>query len=198
MLPTTETNAPARPASSHTANIVRIWDLFDEWRQLGNKRLANGTELIGAQDEEQTAWLHVLYCGLSSATIDRIAHELGAVLPKDLRAFYRRCNGMHLFGGAFRLFGWRERTVSEGDGALQPDDIVFANHELDALGWKPNGAIAFAQNAWDMSVHLIGMPDDPNGVVRCDRATGTVLERHENLFACIWNRLFRLDQLQLE
>lgn len=192
--------ATTTPKATHsnTANIVRIWVLFDEWRQLGAKRLADGTELIGAQDEERTAWLHVIYRGLPSTAIDRIVSELGCQLPKDLRAFYRRCNGMQLFGGAFRIFGLRERGVFEGDAALQPDDIVFANHELDALGWKPDRAVVFAQNAWDLSVHLVGMPDDPEGVVRCDRATGAVLERHDGLFECIWQRLFRLDQLQLE
>lgn len=181
---------------SAISSVVRIQSLFDEWRQLDSKRLNNGTELIAwMPDEESGTWMHVVFHGLSPEQVTELEEQLGCPLPNDLRALYRWCNGMALFTGAFRIYGRRRPGVREYEDALQPDDMALFNHELDVLGWKPAGAVAFAQNGWDLSVHVCGMGATPREVVRCDRASGRILERHANVFECVAQRITRMDDL---
>lgn len=180
------------------AHIECIQDLLAEWRALGSCRLRNGVELIGRMPvDDEHVWMHVVFPGLPVAGLETLERDLGVSLGRALRAFYRCCGGMNLFNDAFRLFGRRLPGVSAGARGLQPSDIVAFNHEIDALGWKPAGAVAFAQNNWDLTVHVVGMGAQPDEVVRCDRRTGHVLERHADVFACVASRLSKLDQLQL-
>lgn len=179
--------------------IVTIQDLLDKWRALGHEKLANGTELIGLFPDEATpTWTHVVFPGMSPRRIALLETKIGGLLPGRLHAFYRLIGGMTLFVGAFRMAGSRTRGIRCGDDGLCPDDIVELNHELDVLGWKPRGAIAFATNSWDGSVHLAGMGHSPEEIVRCERASGRILECHEDVFACVSARLTRLDQLLLQ
>jgi hypothetical protein len=180
------------------ASMVRIQDLLDLWRGTGSRRLASGAEVIGlAADGDQQVWLHALHAPLPPEDMARLAARLHGPLPADLRALYRVTRGMSLFQGLFRVFGWRTPGIRSGLDILQPDDIVDLNHELDVQGWKPPHAVAFAVNAWDQSVHLFGLTDDPHEVVRCHRVTGSVLEVHESLWDCLAARLSRLDDLFL-
>lgn len=176
--------------------MAKIRDVFGGWRKMGSRRLRSGTELIGRiPDGDGEAWLHVVHRGLSLAQIDRLERRLGQPLPRDLRALYRRTSGMALFHGAFCLFGHREPGVRLIADDLQPDDLLAFNHELDVFGWKPRGALAVAENGWDLSVHVLGMTGDPLLVHRCERTTGRVLETHSNIWVCVAARLYKLDQL---
>lgn len=180
--------------------IAGIQDVFEDWRALGHRKLDTGAELIGrVPDADTFAWLHVLYPPLGSDLLLQLEAELGRALPRDLRALYRVHGGMTLFGGAFDVFCLHSAYVHEGAAALQPKDLVQLNHELDMLGWKPSHALAFAVNAWDMSVHLFGLDrdGDPRTVVRCDRRTGKVIEQHQSLWECLCAKLYRLDALML-
>ena len=179
-------------------HIVRIQDLLEDWRALGSLRLRNGVELIGrVPDEDASVWMHVVFPRLRGELLAHLERQLGTPLPQSLRAFYGCCGGMSLFLGAFTLRGLRRPGFGLGSGALQPEDIVSLNHELDGQGWTPRGAVAFAENALDLSVHLVGMGETPAQVVRCERSTGKVLERHDDVFACVDARLYRLDEMQL-
>ncbi|MBL8724770.1 MAG: SMI1/KNR4 family protein [Planctomycetes bacterium] len=176
--------------------ILRIQDLFDRWRQLGAKKLPSGTELIGAMpDGDGEVWMHAIHPGLTLAEIERLEGKLKARLPRDLRAFYRLSRGMDLFQGAFRVYGAGQASFRANEQSLRVDDLLELNHELDVLGWKPKGAVAFAVNAWDQTVHLFGMTPNVREVARCQRATGEILEVCSTLWECISARLYRLDHL---
>ena len=181
-----------------TQHIVCIQDLLDEWRAMGRQQLRSGAELIAQVPmDDQVAWMHVVFPPLDTAGIERLERDLGTPLPRDLSALLRCCGGMTLFSGAFHLAGRRRPGISTGDGALQPFDLVALNHELDVFGWKPKSAVAFAQNSWDLTVHVAGMGSTATEVVRCERTTGRVIEIHDDVFACVAARLSRLDELQL-
>ena len=181
-----------------TQHIVCIQDLLEQWRALGHQLLRNGTELIGQLPlDDHVAWLHVVFPPLDAGGIEALERDLGTALPPSLRTLLRCCGGMSLFSGAFHLAGRRRSGITTGDGALQPFDLIALNHELDVHGWKPKHAVAFAQNSWDLTVHVIGMAGHPEGVVRCERQSGRVIEQHDDVFACIAARLSRLDELQL-
>lgn len=176
--------------------ITRIEDVFSGWRELGSKRLANGTELIGRQAAaEGDVWMHAVFPRLDTATIGQIEHELGVRLPVDLRTFYRTCGGMILFGGAFRLFGTRPRRGSVNELGPVPDDITSINEDLSLSPWMRPGAIAFASNAWDSSLHVTGMGATATEVLRVHRITGEVLERSENIWSLVASKLYRLDEI---
>jgi hypothetical protein len=181
-----------------TENIVKIQDLFDGWRAAGHQILPNGVELIGLLgDAEAPCWLHAVFPGLSPAELDALERSTDTRFPGHLRAIYRLIGGMTLFNGAFRMFGRRGAGIRTDVDALQAGDLAELNHEIDAIGWKPNHAVAFAVNSWDQSVHLAGMGHQPQEIVRCDRATGRVIECHADVFECLCDRLYRLDQVML-
>jgi hypothetical protein len=176
--------------TSNTEHIVRIHDLFEEWRQLGSLRLPNGVELIGRVPDDGV-WMHAVFPPLDAQAIGALQRDVGVPLAPSLRVFYRCCGGLSLFRGMFELHGrFRGPTQSS-----VPKDVVRLNHLLDVQGWKPPGAVAFAQNCWDMSVHVAGMTANRDEVVRCDWRTGAVIETHANVFACIDDRLHRIDAL---
>ena len=180
-----------------TRHICTIQDLFEEWRALGSRKLRSGVELIGRMPvDDEIAWMHAVFPGCAAAALDEIEAGLGARMPKSLRAFYRCCGGMSLFLGAFHMHGHRSAGVHLGAAALQPEDLLELNHELDVLGWRQPNAVAFAVNSWDMSVHVAGMSPGYS-IVRCERRTGEVIEHHDSVFSCIADRLYRLDQMML-
>ena len=179
-----------------TQSILRIQDVFDRWRLLGTRQLRSGTELIGAiPDSDEEVWMHAIYPSLSVTAIEGLEQQMRARLPRDLRAMYRVTRGMSLFQGAFRVFGHREPGFFSSDQSLQPDDLLELNHELDVLGWKPKGAVAFAVNAWDQTVHLFGMTGQVRQIARCHRGTGEILELHSTLWECLVTKLYKLDEL---
>lgn len=176
-------------------SINRIQQLLEGWRQLGHRTLANGVEFLAQMPGEDGAWMHCIFPRYDQVTIQALGEQLGAPLPPGLRTFYRCCGGMTLFSDLFVLYGARRSGLVYGDSAHQPEDIVALNHGLDVFGWRPPTAVAFARNAWDGSVHLAGMGRQPQEIVRCEAQTGHVIERHEDVFACVAARLYRLDQL---
>ena len=189
-------HGPTVRTTTPFASIARIHSLFDEWRTLGSRRLSCGTELIGPMgDDDAEAWLHILYPGLHVSEVNDLEQRIGHKLPRELRAFYRRTAGMVLWSGAFRVYGFRPPGIETLEDNRFPDDILALNHQLDVLGWKPPGALAFAENGWDMSVHVVGMNDNPSVVCRCDRRTGNVLETHPSVWVCFATRLNKIDGL---
>ncbi len=179
--------------------IARIQDLFETWRAMGHRRLPNGTELICRVPEaegEGNAWMHVLFPRLTGQQIRELEAGIGRPLPKDLRTVYSVLGGMSLFGGMFRLHGVSTPFVKEWEYSLQPGDVLELNHELDHFAWKTDSVVAFAVNAWDLSVHAFSS-SHPAQILRLERGTGEVLERHDNVWDLLDTRLHRLDELML-
>lgn len=179
--------------------IVRIQDVFERWRRMGSRRLTNGIEVItSVPHADGEMWMHTVFPGLRPESLDAMEGDLGMSLPRGLRTFYGRVGGISLFLGAVIIHGRRRPGTCLGEGALQPEDIVALNHELDVFGWLPGGAVAFATNSWDKSVHVAGMSEKPDEVVRCDRMTGVIMERHRDVWTCLAHRLYRIDRLLLD
>lgn len=178
-----------------TTSILTITDLLDTWRTMGSRRLRNGTELIGRVpvDDGET-WLHAVFPAIGETGLASLERQLGRPLPASLRTFYRCVGGLSVFAGLFEVCGLRPTGWTTGDLALQPRCLVALNHELDALQWMPAGAVAFASNQWDLSVHLL-VPAAGDVVARCDRRTGRVIETHANVLEAVAARLLRLDQM---
>lgn len=194
--------APPKPPvpMSLTTQLVRIHDLFDRWRSLGHVELADGTELIGrceGDGDDGDTWMHAVFPGLPQTAVEELEQQLGKRLPVGVRGMFHYVGGLTLFSGAFELHGRRVNAGLHRHEPPHPQDLVALDREIDALGWLPEGAVAFATNAWDLSVHVAGMSASPQEIVRCERATGQVKERHRDVWSCIAHRLYRLDRLAL-
>lgn len=184
---------------STIAQLTRIHNVFERWRKMGSRRLEGGVEVItSVPHEDGEMWMHVLFPGMRQEQLAALEKDLGKTLPRALRAFYGRLGGLSLFLGAVHVHGRRRMGACIGDGALQPEDLIALNHELDVAGWLPQGAVAFATNSWDRSVHVAGMSESPNEIVRCDRMTGQITERHRDVWTWVAHRLYRIDRLLLE
>lgn len=177
-------------------SITRIQDVFESWRELGSKRLRDGTELIGRQTEgDEDCWMHAVFRRLEPWQISQVEALVGRRLPADLRRFYSSCGGMMLFGGLFRMFGLPRRRGLIVEHGVNVDDIVALNHELDHCTWQPEGAVAFATNEWDASVYLAGAGATDEQILRVARATGEERERIDDIWQLVADQLYRLDSM---
>jgi hypothetical protein len=179
---------------SHIANICNIQDLLDRWRSMGSIRLENGVELIAKiPNDESSSWMHAIFPGLSAERLARLRDNLDGKMPASLRSFYRGCGGMSLFGDLFTVYGAPRSHFVLGADAIAAADLTEFNRDIAALPWTRQQMIAFASSAWDGSIYTVGMGKTPDEVVRFDRKTGKVLQRHTNVFTCMEARLFHLD-----
>ena len=175
--------------------IAKIHDVFSTWRELGTKKLSNGTELIGHQCVDgEDLWMHAVFPKLGIEAVATLESELGTGLPVDLRTFYRTCGGMVLFGGVFRVLGAVRRRGAISENGPEVDDIVEFNRGLQGQDWMVPGAVAFAVNLWDSTIYVSGLAKGTE-VVRVDRASGEILERSPDVWSVIADKLYRLDEL---
>jgi len=178
---------------SITESIVGFQDRLDEWRQLGSRHLQSGVELIGGCDEDGDPWLHAVYPALSKVEVGQLEIDLGRRLPATYRSFLLGCGGLSCFAGLFMVHPYRKLEKSLAVGAVT-DSVLRLNQLLSGAEWMTSSAIAFASNALDGSVQVLGMGRTPAEVLRCDVRTGEVVERHEHIFACVDDRLSKCDR----
>jgi hypothetical protein len=179
---------------SNIASICNIQDLLDRWRTLGSLKLRNGVELLAKiPDSESSSWMHAVFPGMSAAVLKKVVTTIEGEMPASLRAFYRGCGGMSLFGDLFTVYGAPRTHFVIGDDAFAAADIIEFNRHTAALPWAVPHMVAFASSAWDGSIYVAGLGATPDEVVRCERKTGQVLQRHTNVFTCIEARLYHLD-----
>jgi hypothetical protein len=147
-------------------------DYFDEVMEvvldaerLGSRRLSNGVHLVGhVPHVAPEAYYHVVYPPLADAHIATIEQQIQRRLPSELKDFYKRSNGMHLFAYAMAIDGLRRGNVRTGDGAWQPFGMDVPNvkeRPKDAGG----SFVFFGGYEWDGST--LGMSPDSPVVHRC-------------------------------
>lgn len=176
---------------SKLTSIVSIQDLLIRWRRLGYRRLSTGIELLGSvPGEEQDTRMHAVFPGLTAQEHRAMEDQLRQPIPAGLRAFFRGCGGMSLFGCLFTFYGL-PRIAADSDGVSSVDLISF-HQSMAWSSWAQPGMLAFASSASDQSVFVAGMGDTDDEILRLDRDTGHVPERHEEVFACVETRLYRM------
>lgn len=182
-----------------TQRLTRISDLFDRWRTLGTHKLPNGIELLGRiSPDNDHEWMHVLFPPLHATEVRTIEDCLGAPLPPGLRALYRGMGGLTAFGGLIEVSGYRKQFILNEPNGHEPSDILRLNRIVNAIGWLPEGAIAFATNGADSSVYVTGMPNAGRTVQRCALRDGRKLARHEDIFEFLEQRLYAYQECELQ
>lgn len=109
-------------------NFEQALTIIDKARVLGERRLENGTQLIGhIPHRGPQAYFHTVFPPLSSEGMEKIEQTIGTSLPEQYKEFLTHTNGLHLFGGEFSLDGLRRNYVRIGDEAVQPFDLHLTN-----------------------------------------------------------------------
>jgi hypothetical protein len=108
--------------------IIDILRFLDKYRRLGEKRLGNGTYLIGqAPHIAPNAWLHSIYPGLSLDEIKKLESILNRAIPDVYRSFLEKSNGLKVFNTTFCLDGLRRNYSRNFGDVWQPFDIRTPN-----------------------------------------------------------------------
>ena len=150
--------------------MVSLDDVLNDARIDGEERLPNGVWLIKPAPEiGPKAWMHITYPPLSESELAAIENQLHRRFPLQMQKFFRRFNGLSLFGRQLTIWGKRKDYIRQGPDAWQPFDIV----EHNAPGERPSGS--------PYSVLYFGSSDQgANRLYLDDEAIGrTSSERYE-------------------
>jgi hypothetical protein len=111
-----------------------LYRVVDNARNLGERTLGNGTELVGhVPHVASEAWLHMLFAPIDDQVIEEIERSLELALPSDYACLLRQHNGVRLFSGDIWLGGWRVSFARKGDAIWQPFSVVSANLDNGTL-----------------------------------------------------------------
>ena len=124
--------------------IDRINSILQKSGNAGERRLANGTRLVEpAPDIGQKAWRHLAFASLADEELSKLEHELRQRLPPQLKMFFRKHNGISLFGNEINIWGKRSNFVRSGDDIWQPFDIVRHNNPSERPRSCPYSIVFF-------------------------------------------------------
>jgi hypothetical protein len=90
---------------------------------------------------------HEMTPALPARELEEKIIRAGRQRPDDLHRFYRACNGLRLFGGAYRFRPLEE--VAPGLPVMRHLDHVFPGHDLSALCDFADGSVAVTDFAWE-------------------------------------------------
>ncbi len=109
-------------------NIDNILDHIKGYRNLGERKLENGTLLIGkAPHIAPQAWLHSIYPSLAEEQIKELENRMQVEIPIDYKIFLKMCNGLNVFNTTFNLYGYRGSHSRNIEDAWQPFDLIKPN-----------------------------------------------------------------------
>ena len=120
----------------------------------GDATNAVGTRLIGhAPHIAPEAYVHVVYSPLGEAHLQELRVRLGRPLPPEYEDFLKNANGLMMFLGQIRVFGYvplkrqaADRVHNYPSSVIVPNvsaRVVGLSHGAVAVGWyKANGSYA--------------------------------------------------------
>lgn len=130
--------------------IKQLLNTLNAWSNGRIEHAPNGTVLVGyAKHVSEIAYLHRIFPACSELDIDVISAETGMVVPNELGAMLRICNGFDLFGGALSVYG--KRTDFKRDLAStisQPYSIVTPN-TIERPAWIAAPDWIIGSYEWD-------------------------------------------------
>lgn len=98
-----------------------------------------GTQLVGhSPDIAPRAYRHVIYKPLDNAGLKELYERINVSLPIQLTEFLSNANGMLLFNGAIRVFGFVPlKRTAENTIHNYPPDIIAPNVSSRIKGLAP-------------------------------------------------------------
>jgi hypothetical protein len=121
------------------------------------------------------AYLHTVYPPLGPDGLAAVEAEVRRPLPEQYRELLMRTNGLNLFRSSLCVYGLRT-SYARTTGERLPFSGDLAN-TVERPPAVPNGAVIVGSYRQDGSHVFV----DENGAARCDRNSGSVLNR----WACL-------------
>lgn len=173
--------------------INQLLDEIKKYSPLGEKKLNDGTQLIGhAPHIAPQAWLHVIHPGLSLKNIELLEKNLDVAFPESLKYFYKCCNGIEFFITTISIYGFRENFRRDLSNAWQPFDIQTVNLEERPTCLSKEYLIIGGYD-WDGSYIVINLL---SGVInRIDQYDCRVLNEWEGFNNMIYQEFMRLTNI---
>ncbi|MGZ3759793.1 MAG: SMI1/KNR4 family protein [Mucilaginibacter sp.] len=173
--------------------MIDILNFLNSYRLLGEKRLENGTYLIGkAPHIAPNAWLHSIYSGLNLNEIKELEKVLDKPIPDCYRSFLEKSNGLKIFNTTFCLDGLR-RSFSRGfEDVWQPFDIRTPN-----MSERPKNAIDcfFFIGGYDWDGSLLYIDIQTQKVHLCHRDNAASLYEWNDFEAMLESEILRIINL---
>jgi len=173
--------------------MVNILSFLNEYRLLGEKRLDNGTYLIGqAPHIAPSAWLHSIYPGLNLNEIKELEKILDTPIPYAYQFFLKENNGLKIFNTTLCLDGFRKNYGRSINDVWQPFDI----RTLNILERPKNALDSFffiGGYNWDGS--LLYIDTHTEKVHLCHRDNAISLYEWKDFETMLKSELLRIPQL---
>ena len=170
-----------------------IVKLLNSYRILGEKRIGNGTYLIGhAPHIAPNAWLHSIYPGLNLDEIKELEGMLNKPIPDCYQSFLRQYNGLKIFNTTFCLDGLRRNYNRNFDDVWQPFDIRTPNISERPKN-TPNHFFFIGGYDWDGSLLYIDTHTDK--VHLCHRDNATSLHEWDDFELMLESEILRIINL---
>ncbi|MES4793016.1 MAG: hypothetical protein C4321_08570 [Chloroflexota bacterium] len=178
--------------NSSEAKWTRARAILDLWKPCGARILSSGTELICHTPWiSREAWLHIIYRPLDIEAISTMEKALRRPLPPDLKEFYFRANGIHVFSDAFAIDGLRKNFARVGDASWQPYSLVHSN--LESFPRCPEEYLFFGSYEDGSKVAYVH-PDETSDVIQVDCDTGQVLAEWPDFWTWLLTELERVSE----
>jgi hypothetical protein len=151
-----------------------LMEVLNRWVHLGSRTTERGVRLIGKMpsfiQKNKIIDMHLVYEPLDEASITRLENTIGKPLPPALRAFYRKANGLSIFGGKLSLKGLRHDYSREltDEGMYQPVSLEYSNTIERLKGYDP-AMTFFGWYSYDSS--KVYARSDDRRIFMCPRRT---------------------------
>jgi hypothetical protein len=170
-----------------------ILTLLNSYSRLGEKRLDDGTLLIGrAPHIAPLAWLHTVYPALTDSQIRKLEKRLDTQIPPSYKDFLLITNGLNVFNTVFCLYGLRKNYIRTVDNVWQPFDIITPNVEERIYDSKHTDFFIGGYN-WDGSRLYIDGSD--GSVHRCSSRSRRSLNKWNSFLEMLSSEVHRLATL---
>jgi hypothetical protein len=173
--------------------MIDILKFLDSYRLFGEKRLENGTYLIGkAPHIAPNAWLHSIYSGLNLNEIKELENILGKLIPEGYRSFLEKSNGLKIFNTTFCLDGLRRSSSRGLDDVWQPFDIRTPN-----ISERPKNALDyfFFIGGYDWDGSLLYIDTHTEKVHLCNRDNADSLYEWNDFERMLESEILRIINL---
>lgn len=147
----------------------KILSPLEEWAHLGETTNDMGTRLIGhAPHVAPKAYVNVVYAPVNINDLDEFTQRLGRPIPHQLKEFLSFANGLMVFSGALRVFGFVPLKRKVDSHIYNYPPCVMTDNSRRMNGVKEHDTVV----AWYKVDGSYVLLDENGKAVRFDPKTG--------------------------
>lgn len=174
----------------YTKDII---EKLEKWAKYGETVNAAGTRLIGHMPHiAPKAYQHIIYSPMDLHLVQEVTPQLGRALPEQYKQFLSFANGMLLFAGDIRVFGFVPiKCDFEKHIHNYPPDIVVRNVSGRIKGLSKNAVLVgfYQEDGSYVSLEADG------SAIRFDAAdSGGIIQKWEDFDTWLFSEIDRMTQ----